>query len=69
MFGDSPIDSEAGKIIDGCVALDNRIQTGQDHIITHITAPDELWDNLSLLCDYLETNRHINRGRAMALAA
>lgn len=70
MFGDSPIDSEAGKKIDGCVALDNRIQTGQDHIITHMTAPDELWHNLSLLCDYLEAHTHINRGRAqLALAA
>jgi hypothetical protein len=69
MFGDSPIDSAAGAEINGCVALDDRIEDA-DHVITRLTAPGELWHNLSLLCDYLEVNRHVNYGRTrMALAA
>ncbi len=69
MFGDSPIDSMAGKKVAGCVALNNRIAPA-DHIITQLSAPDELWKNLETLRDYYKKNRHINYGRtSMALAA
>jgi hydroxymethylpyrimidine pyrophosphatase-like HAD family hydrolase len=69
MFGDSPIDSMAGKKVAGCVALNNRIKDA-DHIITRLSAPDELWDNLKMLRDYYMSNNHINHGRtSMAFAA
>jgi hydroxymethylpyrimidine pyrophosphatase-like HAD family hydrolase len=69
MFGDSPIDSMAGKKVAGCVALNNRINDA-DHIITRLSAPDELWENLKILRDYYKKNHHMNHGRtSMALAA
>ena len=69
MFGDSPIDGMAGKKVAGCIALNNRIDDA-DHIITRLSAPDELWKNLEMLRDYYKENRHTNHGRrSMALAA
>lgn len=62
MFGDSPIDSAAGKQIAGCVALDSRIPDS-DHIITRIITPDKLWDNLKSLRDYYKINLHTNSQR------
>lgn len=63
MFGDSPIDSMAGKEIDGCVAIGNRMAHA-DHIMLRLQTPAALWDSLEQLRDYYKVNQHNNYNRA-----
>jgi len=62
MFGDSPIDSMAGEQVAGCVAIGNRMAKAK-HIFLRLASPDENWIELGKLCDYYETNSHININR------
>gem|GEM_PF-6103764 len=62
MFGDSPIDSEAGAQVGAMIAIGDRIDDA-DHILTRLENPDELWQFLDALCDYYEENPHIHAKR------